>query len=647
MKRPAALLAALLAGCSGGDGGIQAGGCDGHCADPPTRLEVAEVQGVIARAVQEASARGAAATIAVVDRVGNVLAVFRMAGADTLIATDGGRGVTGGLDGLDGVTLGVPDTLAAIAKAITAAFLSSEGNAFTTRTASQIVQLHFYPGEFGQPSGPLFGVQFSQLPCSDLNTRFDGVTRPSAGPHRSPLGLAADAGGLPLYKNGTPVGGVGVIADGVYGLDRDIRNRDLDVDELVALAGSAGLEAPVDRRADRITVDGKPLRFADATAADLAANPAAAPSYASIDGVAGALVAVPAYATAALVAGTAFSHAESGVRAATGPLAALDAFVLVDGADAPRYAAAGGSDAAAVGAAVLTAAEVEQVLASALGVANRARAQIRRPLGSPARVTVSVVDSFGAVLGVARTRDAPVFGLDVSLQKARVAAFLSNSAAAGDLAATPDAAYLTGGTSDLGDYVTRAQQFLGTPTALADGAIAFSARATGNLARPYFPDGVPDTEAGPFSTAIGAWSPFATGLQLDLVNNAVGQHVVFVAGGGGSDTAPGTCTGLPNTANGTNRLRNGIQVFPGGVPIYRGATLVGAIGVSGDGIDQDDMVAFLGLHEAALALGAAFGHAPAAIRADTLAPKGVRLRYVQCPQAPYWASDAQNVCDGK
>ncbi len=39
------------------------------------------------------------------------------------------------------------------------------------------------------------------------------------------------------------------------------------------------------------------------------------------------------------------------------------------------------------------------------------------------------------------------------------------------------------------------------------------------------------------------------------------------------------------------------------MPIYRGGTLVGGIGVSGDGIDQDDMISFLGLHNAGVRLG--------------------------------------------
>ena len=64
----------------------------------------------------------------------------------------------------------------AIAKAITGAYLSSGGNAFSTRTASMIVQEHFPPSAAarGLESGPLFGVQFSQLPCSDLAARFNG-----------------------------------------------------------------------------------------------------------------------------------------------------------------------------------------------------------------------------------------------------------------------------------------------------------------------------------------------------------------------------------------------------------------------------------------------------------------------------------------
>jgi hypothetical protein len=56
--------------------------------------------------------------------------------------------------------------MGSIAKAITAAYLSSSGNAFTTRTASNIVQEHFpkAPNTAGLESGPLFGVQFSSLP---------------------------------------------------------------------------------------------------------------------------------------------------------------------------------------------------------------------------------------------------------------------------------------------------------------------------------------------------------------------------------------------------------------------------------------------------------------------------------------------------
>src|SRR5215469_16473277 len=187
-------------------------------------LTESDVNTVMLQAVNQASALGAPATIAVVDRVGNVLAVTQMTGAPPMATVTSNTGVGATTvppppqNGLEGVP--VPSTLAAISKALTGAYLSSNGNAFSTRTANQIIQQHFNPGVAGTPSGPLFGVQFSQLPCSDFNTvaaATPGAT--NAGPHRSPLGFAADSGGLPIYKNGMLQGGIGVMSTATYSLN--------------------------------------------------------------------------------------------------------------------------------------------------------------------------------------------------------------------------------------------------------------------------------------------------------------------------------------------------------------------------------------------------------------------------------------------
>jgi len=45
---------------------------------------------------------------------------------------------------------------------------------------------------------------------------------------------------------------------------------------------------------------------------------------------------------------------------------------------------------------------------------------------------------------------------------------------------------------------------------------------------------------------------------------------------------------------GTQATRNGLITFPGGVALYKNGKLVGGIGVSGDGVDQDEHVAFAG-----------------------------------------------------
>ncbi|MDP3674352.1 MAG: heme-binding protein [Novosphingobium sp.] len=645
----AAALSLALAGCGGGGGsGNTVGGpapSPTPTATTPSRLfadpaaeslSVTDVQRVIAQAVGEAQARNLPAVIAVVDRVGNVLAVFRMNGARATTRTSAFISFTGTLNNppVEAQGLDVPATAAAIAKAVTGAYLSSGGNAFSTRTASQIVQQHFPPAPItpGLESGPLFGVQFSQLPCSDLSARFNSAGGPSAliGPKRSPLGLAADAGGFPLYKNGVMVGGVGVVGDGDYGFDPNILDTDTDAEEFIALAGIQGF-APADNiLADRISVDGTLLRFSDARIGGLATLQT---NFAAINGTAGALVPVTGYSAGAIVAGSVYGTEISGIRpSTTGEYTNRDIFVLSDGSGANRYPPRAATDGVS---GALSAADVRAVLEEAFTVMARGRAQIRQPLDSRIQVSISVVDTNGAILGVIRSPDAPIFGIDVSLQKARTAMFFSSRFAAGDLT-----------TAGLGNFVTRTRTFLNDTAALT-GAIAFSNRAQGLIERPYYPDGEVGRPPGPLAQPIEDFNPFATGLQTQLIAGNLLAHAGFILGAN-ADTPQG-CTGAPSTGLAPNRIANGIQIFPGAVPLYRGNTLVGAVGVSGDGIDQDDMISFLGgANNGGARAGNGLGNAPKPIRADTVIPPGTntRLRYVNCPFAPFLDTSAQNACEG-
>ncbi len=640
----ASIASAALLGCTGGSSGNGGGGCAGSCAQP-AGLSSAEVQLIVARGVAEAQANGVAATIAVVDRVGNVLVVVQMPGAPDAIRIDGGLGASTGLDGLDTATVPVLHArAAAISKAGTGAYLSSQGNAFSTRTASHIVQENFNPGERFRAGGPLFGVQFSQLPCGDFVRRLGDPGNPTGGPKRLPLGFSADPGGLPLYKadpNGVgqvPVGGVGVESDGIYALDRGITDFDVSLDERIATAAASGHPAPLERRADRIAVDGRFLRFADDEA--MLTPPAAALAIptagASPINVAGFYEAAPAY-----LAGQAFLSAGSGVTPDAVLLFSDEAGnpipieVLSSGADPNLYDPKPSVDPAPA-AGGMTQNEVTILLREALRVANHARGQIRRPQGSTARVNIAVVDLSGAILGFIRTTDAPMFGADVSVQKARTAAFLSRTNAASILGAQTAAPLdppFPGRFRAPADYLAALQSQV--PGGLSSG-IAFSDRAVGNLARPFFPDGINGNGNGPLSRPFaGDWSIFSTGLQLDASVTGIVEALSGVAR-----------TACPESTLGP-LVANGFQIFPGSVPIYRGNQLVGGIGISGDGVDQDDMVAFLGLHNASLQAGVAIRNAPGAIRADTLNVAGVNLRYVSCPPDPFVDSDAQNVCEGK
>ena len=643
----------MLAGCGGGggSGASSAGGTTSpvstttaavYATPAQESLSTLDVERVLAQAVGEAHALNSPAIIAVTDRVGNVLAVFQMTGARTTMTTSRltGTNVFNDFD-IDAQGIDVDATMGAISKAVTGTYLSSSGNAFSTRTASQIVQQHFPPSptSVGQEGGPLFGVQFSQLPCSDLNTRYTAGAASDAliGPKRSPLGLAADPGGFPLYKNGVVVGAVGVMADGDYGFDTNILDIDSDVEEKIALAGSQGFAAPDTITADRISLSGTLLRYSDATVGNL--HPLET-RFSAFDATYGNLIAVRGYTDGTLRGGVAYGAEASGYRrSSTSEFSFPDAFVLTDGSGHNRYPIRAGTDQADVGQA-LSASEVQTVLEEAYRVMAKARGAIRWPLDSHAQMTISIVDSYGTVLGLVRSPDAPLFGTDVSVQKARTVAFFANPKAEQQLNDTLDA--------EVPLFAQRFKTFLNDPDALS-GKYAFGARSIGNLARPYFPDGELGRPNGPLSRPIADFNPFATGLQVALIKSNLLQHALHVRGSLGIVNDTGTqCTSLPAAPTGQRRLANGIQIFPGAVPIYRGETMVGAIGVSGDGVDQDDMVSFLGLNNAALRIGT-ISNAPKARRADNIVVpvgSGVRLRYVNCPVAPFLGSSEQNVCSG-
>jgi uncharacterized protein GlcG (DUF336 family) len=219
------------------------------------------------------------------------------------------------------------------------------------------------------------------------------------------------------------------------------------------------------------------------------------------------------------------------------------------------------------GEARLTAAEVTSILGLAAQRAAITRAGIRLPRGQSALVFISVVnnpDSPGTpptVLGTFRVGEATIFSWDVSVQKARTALFFS------------------------------------------DTNRAYSTRTVGFLAQNLYPPGINGTAPGPL---LGLQEQFS--LLPAGVTNVLNGVVL---------TAPLATPG-PN-------LPNGITIFPGGFPLYRNGKLIGAIGVSGDGVDQDDIIAASGT----------VNFLPSdAIRADRIIFRGIRLPYAKFPRNP-------------
>jgi uncharacterized protein (TIGR03437 family) len=527
----------------------------------PALLSLNDVQTVINQCVQRAKQLSSPGTCAVVDRELNTLAVFQMNGANPMTTITANK-PPGGLEGVS-----VPAMLAAISKAGTSAAFSTQGSAISTRTASYIIQEHFPPGVIKTESGPLFGVQFSQLPCSDF--RPPGQTLP--------LGLSGDSGSYSLYRNNIALGGVGFESNGVYTIDTNLVDNDQSVEEIIATAAGFGLDTPQALRIDNIRVGGALLPYSNVPQTGSPAPPVTAAD--------GTYLLPPRAAPPSRYIRTVFGGSQAKFDPRFFP---------------PKASAQPGG---------LTAADVARILAQGLQNADRTRAAIRVQ-GNPAlqavEVNITVVDTNGMVLGAISTDDAPEFGFDVSSQKARSA----------NLFSSPNVVQLLngadGGTNTITPFVNAALA-LGVPL---NGSIAYSSRGIGFLARPFAPDGQDAAPNGPFSVPIANFSPFNDGLQLALVTPDL------LAALGGNPSVP--CVDpIPG-------LGSGLQIFAGSSVLFKNGQRVGAVGVSGDGIQQDD------LESASAAVGF---EAPANVRSDTViinTPFGqFRLPYLQFPPFPF------------
>ena len=211
----------------------------------------------------------------------------------------------------------------------------------------------------------------------------------------------------------------------------------------------------------------------------------------------------------------------------------------------------------------LSSSDVQQILNNAEAQANLTRAAIRLPIGSRTRMVISVADLDGTIIGLRRMPDATVFSIDVAASKARNMVYFNGpNRLPADLNQVP------------------------MGTAVTNRTISFGAQ-------PLFPSGIDGTSPGPFFNLY----------TMDTANPCT----------------QGFQSGAPNDK------RSGMVFFPGSAGLYRNGALVGGLGVSGDGVDEDDFVT---------SAGTAGFEAPAAIRADQIMINGVRLPYFKFPRNP-------------
>jgi uncharacterized protein GlcG (DUF336 family) len=475
-----------------------------HPLPDPVMLTSADVSAVVEAAA--ASVNSDAMAIAVTDRQGDILAIYLKPSAPATSAAN------------FGVQADTAEVAVALAR--TASFFSNDQAPLSSRTVRYISGIHFPPGINYTSNAPLYGIENTNRGCPFHVEYIQGQEFP---PARSIDGVqtglgvltgkanlndsdptAVNPGGVPLFKQGVLVGGVGVA-----GVPPDVA-------EFAAFSASVN--------------------------AGFGANPAP-PGVVIINGIA-----LPFVDQTSMPAGYGAGTADG--KYLLGPLGSLKPPPEGD-LVAPRAGPLGG----------LTQDEVEGIVDAAVAEANLTRAVIRLPIGSRARMTIAVSDLDGSIIALYRMPDGTVFSIDVAVAKARNVIFFSGAnRTANDLPGVP-----------MGTAVTN--------------------RTIGFGGQPIYPPGIDGTAPGPFFPLY----------QFDTLN---------------------PCTQGSQAANPN---QNGIVFFPGSLPLYKNGVLVGGLGVSGDGVDQDDFVT---------SAGATGFDAPTNIQADQIIDEDVRLPYLKFPQNP-------------
>ena len=238
----------------------------------------------------------------------------------------------------------------------------------------------------------------------------------------------------------------------------------------------------------------------------------------------------------------------------------------------------------------LTAADVVAIVNRGIREANRDRAAIRLPLDSSPRMILTVSDKSGNILGLFRMPDATFFSIDVAVAKARNVSYYAD---ADQLQPQDTISNLPPGT-------------------------ALTSRTFRYLTEPRFPEGIDGNSPGPFSIlneqtlrngdVIKPASAYQTVQGFDSFNAQTNFHQPF------------------------NLNQNGIVFFPGSAPLYKEVNghkmLVGGLGISGDGVDQDDDVTFVASRGLSTA-------GTTAKRSDQVYFRGARLPYQKFNRQPH------------